>query len=146
MVGIPALAFFDGIEMAGDGLFPLDLAFVVGLFEYTFDDSLLIAYTVGTYFVFHCWRYPAKLAIVAVQSVFFNFFDTILGHQWLDNFIALVHFIKLLVCQWGAGITILTTSAFAFAEVANKLRFYDIIANQNIINNNQSKYLCKNKG
>jgi hypothetical protein len=123
MVGIPALAFFDGIEMAGDGLFPLDLAFVVGLFEYTFDDSLLIAYTVGTYFVFHCWRYPAKLAIVAVQSVFFNFFDTILGHQWLDNFIALVHFIKLLVCQWCARITVFTTAAFAFAEVANAANY-----------------------
>jgi hypothetical protein len=139
MVGIPALAFFDGIEMAGDGLFPLDLAFVVSLFEYTFDDSLLITNPVGTYFVFYGWCYPAKLAIVSVQSVFFHFFDTFLGHQWLDNFIALVHFIQFLVCQWGASIPILTTTAFAFAEVANKLCLYDIIANQNIINNDQSE-------
>jgi hypothetical protein len=129
MVGIPALAFFDGIEMAGDGLFPFDLAFVVGLFKYTFYDPLLITHPIGTYFVFNCWRNPAKLTVVAIQSIFFYFFDTFLCHQWLDNFIALVYLIKFLICQWCARITVFTTASFAFAEVANKV-----------------KNLCKNKG
>jgi len=139
MVGIPALAFFDGIEMAGDGLFPFDLAFVVGLFKYTFYDPLLIADPVGTYFVFHCWCDPAKLTVIAIEAVFLHLFYTFLGHHWLDNFIALVHLVKLLISQWSTCIPVLTTAAFAFAEVANKLCFYDVIANQDIINNNQSE-------
>ena len=80
-----------------------------------------------------------------VLAILVDLFDGSFSKIGLDLIIYLQDNIQLGLLQRSPGITILTAAAFTFAEVANKLLFYYLIADQYIVNDYHVANLRKNR-
>src|SRR5688572_20052440 len=122
--------------MATDWFFPGNKAIVISLFKSTFYQSVWFTIGINTYFIIagQSWRYPTKLIVIYIFTFLFYFCNSRSGKIGFHLFVHFLDNIQLFFLQWSAGIAIFATAPFTFAQIADKLFFYHIVADQYIIN------------
>ena len=127
--------------MTADWFFEFNFAIAVGLFYSAFDDAVFVSESIHAHLAFYGRRYPAKIFIVLIPAIFFNPPYTFFSEIRFYRFVNFVDQFKFVFFEWSASVAIFTTTAFAFHQIANKLRLYHSITYQHIVYCDHLNYL-----